>query len=250
MNFQKRKVKLLELLDRHDSLEVPDLSEKLGVSPVTIRRDLNLLAEKGLITRTHGGAMSTKASAERVRFSNKAAIRQKQKEYIAELASRYIDDGDIIFLDCGSTVFALAPFLRGKRITVITNSLPLAHALMDSHVKINLVGGEVDQERQATHGSVAADHVRRYKAGKAFIGVDGVSAEGGLSSNGEREAEITAAMIAQSRKVFLLCDSSKLGHDRYLSFAPVSSLHYLITDRDASEELLGLFRKAGVTVIQ
>lgn len=249
MNFQRRKARILELLDLHESLDVPELSGKLGVSPVTIRRDLNLLAGQGLITRTHGGAMSLRSSTDMVRFSNKAATRQAEKEYIASLASRHIHDGDIIFLDCGSTVFALAPFLKGKRITVITNSLPLACTLAESGVRINLVGGEVDPERMAVHGSVAAEHIRRYKAAKAFIGVDGLSVEGGLSSNSEKEAEITTAMIARSREVFLLCDSSKLGNDRYLSFAPVSSLHYLITDKEAPDDLLASFRKAGLVVI-
>lgn len=248
MNFQRRTSKTLELLGEHGSLEVPELSKMLGVSAVTIRRDLNLLAERGLIVRTRGGAMSIHES-DPIPFKNKATTRQKEKDYIARLAARFIDDGDTIFLDCGSTVFAIAPYLKGKKITVITNSLPLTHALLDSRVKINLVGGEVDQERMAVHGSVAGQHIARYKATKAFIGVDGVSVERGLSSNSEKEAEVTLAMMRQAKKVFLLCDSTKLGHDKYLSFAPISSIHYLVTDNEAKEEVLSEYRRAGLLVI-
>lgn len=248
MNFQKRKSKTLELLTAHGSLDIPELSKMLGVSPVTVRRDLNILSGKGLLVRTRGGAMSVE-EADPVPFKNKAITRQKEKDYIARLASSFINEGDTIFLDCGSTVFALAPYLKGKRITVITNSLPLIIALMDSRVNINMVGGEVDQERMAVHGSVAGQHISRYKAAKAFVGVDGISVERGLSANSEKEAEITLAMMSQAEKVFVLCDSTKFGQDKYLSFAPVSSVHYLVTDDNAVEESLLPFREAGLVII-
>jgi DeoR family transcriptional regulator, fructose operon transcriptional repressor len=249
MNFQKRKAVILTLLSENDSMDVAEFAYRLGVSEITVRRDLNALSSKGLIVRTHGGAMSVKSSQDRIEFANKAAVRQKEKDYIAQLASRRIEDGDTIFLDCGSTVFSMAPYLKNRNIKVITNSLPLAYALLNSQVKINFIGGEVDKERMAVHGTIAAYHIRRYKATKAFIGVDGISLSGGLSSNSEHEAEISMAMAAQSKEVFLLCDSSKIEQDKYLQFAPLSIIDWLVTDREATEGVLENYRKEGVLVI-
>ena len=239
----------MSLLDEKAALEVAELAEVLGVSEITVRRDLNTLAGQGFLIRTRGGAMSLEASRHPVDFTNKAAVRQKEKEYIARIAVRYIDDGDTVFLDCGSTVFCLAPLLKAKKINVITNSLPLATALLNSQVKINLVGGEVDQERMAVHGTVAVHHISRDKAVKAFIGVDGLSLERGLSSNSEKESEISMAMAKQSKLVYLLCDSSKLEQDRYLAFAPLSSVDYLITDSEAPEDILDRYRKEGLVIL-
>jgi DeoR family transcriptional regulator, fructose operon transcriptional repressor len=248
VNFQKRKALILALLEKEDTIEVPQFAAELGVSDITVRRDLKVLAGKGLIVRTHGGAMSLKSSQDRIEFVNKSAVRLAEKEYIARLAAEKISDGDIVFLDCGSTVFAMAPFLKSKAIQVITNSLPLTYALLNTNVKINLVGGEVDQKRMAVHGDTATQHIRRYKATRAFIGVDGVSLAGGLSSNSESEAEVTLAMAEQSEEVVLLCDSSKIEVEKYLRFAPVSLIDLLITDKGAKGAVLEKYRKAGIKI--
>jgi DeoR family transcriptional regulator, fructose operon transcriptional repressor len=249
MNFQERKHFILKILKEKPSIGVRELSEHLAISEITVRRDLNILAEKGLIFRTHGGAMNIKLSQDPVGFKTKRDVNQVQKDFIASVAAKFIDDGDVIFLDCGSTVFSLVPYIKNKAITVITNSISLAHALINSSVKINLAGGEIDQERQAAHGSMASYHISRYSASKAFIGVDGVSIQAGLSSHSEKEAEISLSMINHSRHVYLLCDSSKLEVDKYLNFGSLSLIHTMITDSNALPELLAKYRKTGLEVI-
>jgi DeoR family transcriptional regulator, fructose operon transcriptional repressor len=249
MNFQKRKSLILSLLDRQENLDIPELSEKLGVSDITVRRDLNLLAEQGLIIRTRGGAMSPRMSRDKIEFANKVLLYQKEKEQIGRVAAQRVEDGDTIFLDCGSTVFAMSPFIRNKKIKVITNSIPLMYELLNSSVQINLIGGEVDQERLAVHGSMAAQHISRYKATKAFVGVDGISLERGLSYNSEKEAEISLAMAEQSEEVFLLCDSSKIEKDKYLNGAEVSVIDWLITDNGIAEKILQRYRAEGIRMV-
>lgn len=183
------------------------------------------------------------------RFENKAVVNADRKDYICQLAAQEIQEGDVIFMDCGSTVFRLCPFIRNKRITVVTNSLPVVAQLMDSDVSVNLVGGEVDKERQALHGLMADEHIARYRANRAFIGVDGISLQNGLSANSEREASTAIAMARQSEKVYLLCDSSKLETNKYLYFAPLSLFHILITDQQANPEILAAYQQAGITLI-
>ena len=235
MNFQKRKNIILDLVRERGEVNVKDLAEHIGTSEITVRRDLIALAADGLIYRTHGGAMKIELTKTPFDFNNKVATNIGQKDHICRLAAQEINDGDIIFMDCGSTVFRLCQFIRQKEIQVITNSLPVVYELAGSMVKINLIGGEIDKTRQAVHGRIAEEHIARYQATKAFVGVDGISLEKGLSAHSENEAGITLAMAAHSNKTYLLCDSSKIGKDKYLQFAPVNLVNVLITNERNSE---------------
>ncbi|MCY7358008.1 MAG: DeoR/GlpR family DNA-binding transcription regulator [Rudanella sp.] len=249
MSFQTRKAKILTLLHERGILNVSDLSALLNLSGMTIRRDLNALAGQGLLVRTHGGAMLPNLGDRPVSFAGKSAQHNEIKEQIAQVAAREIQDGDVIFMDCGSTVFALCPYIRHKPITVITNSLPVVAELLTSTVTLNLIGGEVDKTRQAVHGLIAESHIARYRADKAFIGVDGVSVANGLSAKGEREATHTLALMRQSRQVYLLCDSTKLEQDQYLQFAPLSAVNVLVMDLGADRAVLKQYEEAGLRVV-
>jgi len=249
VNFQERKRLILSFLEDVPSMNVHELSEKLGVSEITVRRDLNAMASKSLVTRTHGGVMHNKHAEDPTYFSTKAISNPEKKREIAEKASAMVHDGDIVFMDCGSTVFCMADFIRKKRVTVITNSLPLASALLNSNVKINLVGGELDPVRQAVHGLIAEEHIKRYRARKAFIGVDGITADG-LYSHSETEASTTICYARQAREVFLLCDSTKINKPAYFHCAPITVIDQVITESSADEETLKELRNAGLAIIK
>jgi DeoR family transcriptional regulator, fructose operon transcriptional repressor len=249
MNFQLRKQHILAALELRGSLEVTDIARQLQTTPITIRRDLTQLAAQGLVVRTHGGAVRPGVARNPVAFARKAAAHLEQKTYICQLAAREIGEGDTIFIDCGSTTFPLCTLVRALRIRVITNSLPVLFELAGSAVQVVVAGGEVDAERQAVHGLVAAEHLRRYRVDKAFLGVDGLSLARGLSANSEQEAAISLAAAAAASHVYLLCDASKLEQDKYYQFAPLSAVHTLITDQRAAPELLAQYREAGLRVL-
>jgi DeoR family fructose operon transcriptional repressor len=246
MSFQKRKQSILQRLTDTGDADIKELATALQVSEITIRRDLNHLAAEGLLQRTHGGAIKVASPNPPFPFANKAAIHIKAKEAIARRAAATINDGDIVFLDCGSTVFHLCPFIKNKKIRVITNSLPVIHALQDSQVSMNLIGGEFDTERQAIHGKMAEYHIAKYRANMAFLGVDGISARG-LFANSEKEATLTMALAAHSASACLLCDSSKLGRETYWQFAGLQLIGTVITD--ASAGTCQFLYQAGITVI-
>lgn len=250
MNFQERKQIILQLLTEKGSADVKEIASRLHTSEITVRRDLAVLAEKGLLYRTHGGAMQVGLAKDPFNFAQKAAVNAERKDHICEIAARQIQDGEVIFLDCGSTLFRLCPFIREKRIQVITNSLPVVYELINSSVRINLVGGEIDPDRQAVHGVIALEHIARYRASKAFIGVDGLSLASGLSAFSEKEASMALAMSRKAQQVFLLCDSGKLEKEKYFPFAPLSLVHTLITDSLAEQQLLERYRQAGLRVLQ
>ena len=249
MNFQLRKQHLLATLAQHGSLDVATTAQQLQTTPLTIRRDLTQLAAEGLVVRTHGGAVLPGVAKNPVAFTRKATSHAAEKAAICQLAAAQITAGDTIFIDCGSTTFPLCPLIRHLPLRVVTNSLPVLSELVGSAVQVVLTGGEVDAERQALHGTVAVEQLRRYRVDKAFLGVDGLSLRRGLSANSEAEAAISLAVAGAAGHVYLLCDASKLEQDKYLQFAPLSLIHTLITDARAPAKLVAQYREAGLAVI-
>lgn len=246
MNFQKRKQIIIEKLNTSGEVDIKQLATELGSSEITLRRDLNQLADDGLLYRTHGGAMKLDPLQVPHDFINKAAKNVEAKDKICRTAASEINHGDIIFMDCGSTVFRLCRFIKNKKIKVITNSLPVVYELQNSLVSLNIIGGEFDTERQAIHGKIADEHIARYKATKAFLGVDGIS-RNGLFANSELEASITQAFAAHSTKTYLLCDDSKIAKEAYLKFADLCMINTIITNSKSGE--LAYLKKQGVEVI-
>jgi DeoR family fructose operon transcriptional repressor len=248
MNFQLRKHKILEILIAKDSADVVDLAMEIGTSEITIRRDLNALASQGLLTRTHGGAIRNDFDKPKIAFLDKNDLNADAKEDIAQKASDLVKDGEVIFMDCGSTVFKMCKYLKNRKIKVVTNSVPVLLELLNSEVQINFAGGEIDVERQAAHGFIASEHIARYKADKAFVGVDGISLANGLSSNSEKEAEMTLAMAANAKETYFLCDSSKFEMDKYLVFAEISSVKNIVTDQKVSVEIKQKYIDVGIAI--
>ena len=249
MTFQARKQIILEKVENEGSVDVKELATLLETSEITIRRDLAVLAEKGLVYRTHGGAMKLSMTYDPVSFINKSAVRAEQKDAICQIAASYIKEGDVVFLDCGSTVFRMCPFIRNLKIKVVTNSIPIVNALLNSSVSLNFAGGEIDMERQAAHGQIAVEHFARYRADKAFLGVDGISLANGLSASSEKEAEISMALAKYAKETFLLCDSTKFEKDKYLPFAPINMANYLITDNGVDKKIIKAYQSKGIKII-
>lgn len=246
MNFQQRKNKILAQLASRGEVDTRELALALDISEITIRRDLNRLSDEGQLYRTHGGAIPVDQPPLPFQFTQKATANQSAKDNICRKAAAIINDGDIIFMDCGSTVFRLCQFIKNRKIKVITNSMPVIQALQNTAVSLNIIGGEYDTARQAIHGSMAIEHIARYQAHKAFIGVDGLSAKG-LFAHSEKEAEMALALAHHSQATYLLCDASKINKPSYLHFAPLETVHTIITD--AAADQLPYCKKKGVKVI-
>lgn len=246
-----RKKIILNLLKDKDSVTVQEIVNKCSASEVTIRRDLLELEAKGLLIRTHGGAIKNTTAENLFAFNNKMNQNKENKEYICKIASRFINDNDIIFIDCGSTVSLLSKYISKKvSITVITNSLPIVSELINfNNIKLIVIGGEVLNERKATYGRSAEQSIPHYHANKAFIGADGISLSKGLTSYDEKESLITLKMAENADEVFLLCDSTKIEKNSFVSFAPISMITYVITDKDVDTEFISKYKKENVNLI-
>lgn len=226
MRFEARKKEILKQLKQKELLEVNEMAQILGVSDITIRRDFDQLAKENFLSRTHGGAslLEEKPFA----FNTKEIKNIEAKRQIGQKAAALVKDGDTIFMDCGSTTLQMCPFLLDKKVKIITNSLPIVAAMQGSKATINLIGGEIDQDRQAIHGKMAEWHIAQYHANKAFIGVDAIDSQNNLWAQSEKEAENSLAMIKSTNQSYILADSSKFGKKSYLKFGELGNKVRLI----------------------
>jgi len=246
-----RKKLILGMLKEQDSVLTQDIVKECNASEITIRRDLTELERKGFLIRTHGGALKKKATDHLFTYNYKVALNKESKEYICKIASRYIKKNDIIFIESGSTLSFLPKYIsKTDPITVITNSLALASELINfDNVNLILIGGEVMNERKAIYGHTAGKNIEMYHANKTFTGTDGISLVKGLTSYDEEEASITIKMAENADEVFLLCDSSKIEKNSFVSFAPISIVQYLITDKRLDPELASRYKRSNINLV-
>ncbi len=251
LKSEVRKKIILDLLNSSDFVSIHAVMDRCKVSEITVRRDLTELEDKGLLIRTHGGAVKSVAAGQLFTYDNKINRNRKNKEIICRTASSFIENNDIIFIDCGTTLSFMSKYVsKFESLTVITNSLPIVSELINyPGIKLILIGGEVINERKAIYGLFADRNISRFHANKAFIGADGVSLAGGLTSYDENEASITLKMADNSDKVYLLCDSSKIEKDSFVRFAPLSAVDVVITDNGLDKKYLDMYKKNNVTII-
>jgi DeoR/GlpR family transcriptional regulator of sugar metabolism len=246
----ERQQKIRELVRGQRVARVDELSEALKVSPATIRRDLEELERLGLLHRVHGGAVAIEGSLEEPLFDDKTSIAAQEKEAIAEAALQLVRPKDTVYLDGGSTVLALArKLLPLTQLTVVTNSLRVAHAFSGAGPRMILTGGECRRLSQTLVGPLSRHVLAATNFDVAFLGTVGVSFADGLTTTDPAEAFTKELAITRAKRVALLTDAAKFGRTSLVRFASPSDLDDLITDRNAPAAELESFRTADVHVI-
>ena len=250
MRKAEREKYILRVLAQNGFIDVTEIERHCGISAITARRDLDELAKKGFLVRTHGGALKKEHTDKLFGFSGKDDQNVQKKETISRIAARFIEDNDAVLLDSGTTVFRLCShILNRKNLQVITSSLPVASELIKSpDIKVFLIGGEIFPDRRATYGPIASEHISQYHVKKAFIGTDGISLQRGLTVRDINEATRIKAMIDAADEVYLLCDSSKIESNSLFKLAPLSSINYLITDNGIKDEIAEQYREKGIKI--
>jgi len=242
---------ILNHLVKVESITIQDIVEKCNVSEITARRDLNTLEKRGLLIRTHGGAIKSEVPNGMFGFDKKMVQNRDNKINICRFAAGFVEDNDTIYIDCGTTTYYLSRFLTKLRnLRIITNSLAVVSELMPfSNITVYLIGGELDNSRKALYGQMTDTLISRYKADKAFIGAGGVSLVHGLSSTDEKDASVTIKMAEAAQQVFLLCDSSKIEKDSYFTYSSLSLISYLITDKNIDLKLVDLYKNNKINIV-
>ena len=243
---------ILKMLRSSEQIEIKDLADHFGVSTVTIRRDLREIEETGLIKRVYGGAVAQDtADAKRQPFFNtRVSDYQEEKAAIAIAAAAYVQEGDVVMLDIGTTCLEVAKQLKHMRgITILTTSLPVLFELADADLDVYSLGGKLRGGEMALCGSLALQALKDFCITKAFIGVGGITLERGFTDYNRDSADLCAAVVSRAEQVFVVSDSSKFGRNTSSVISGLSSAHTIITDRQAPEAIVAAIRRSGVEVV-
>jgi DeoR/GlpR family transcriptional regulator of sugar metabolism len=228
-----------------------ELAELLQASEITLRRDLRVMADQGLVVRTHGGALLPGGLTREPSYTEKATRAAGEKAAIARLAAGLIRPGESVILSPGTTTLALARLLGDlSELTVVTNSLLAAEALMPAQgVEVLLTGGQLRRSIHAMVGPAVEDAVRPLRVAKTFISGNGLTAERGLSTPNPLVAGGDRAMAAAAERVVVLADHTKIGIETMCQTVPLDRMTTVITDSGADPRVLEAMREAGVEVL-
>lgn len=233
-----RRDKILEVLQEDGSAKVLDLARLFKVTEVTIRQDLEKLEREGLINREHGGAYIKNVKDQVAAFSIVHQENLDKKEMIATKCLEFIEAGDTIILDSGSTTTEVAKKLRGRKdLTVITNALNIALLLgAEPGIEVIVTGGEFKPPTFSLTGQKAADFFKGLHVQKLFLATAGISLKAGLTYPSISDLVVKKAMIDAAEKTFLVADSTKMGKAAFASLGALSLIDYIITDAGIDEK--------------
>ena len=246
---EERQQAIMERLRLKGKVVVTDLMSHFHVSEDTIRRDLNDLAELGMLQRVHGGALPRAPSPS---YEQRVQEAGTTRRALAEAAARFIHDGQIILMDSGSSVLAVATSLpTSLRATIVTNSIPVAAVLIPyPEVEVQVLGGRIKKEAQAMVGIPVVEALRQFRADLCVLGVCSLHPDMGISMLDMEEAYIKRAMIEQAAEVIAVADVTKLGTAAPFVIGPLRALTYLVTDSSIEPDVLALYQERGITIIR
>ena len=245
-DIERRRNALLEMIRQTNGehLDVEQVAALLGVSPMTLRRDLTALKEGGLVTRGYGKVAPVEHSAQSITTTVPDVLNR-----IAMRAARFVEEGDIILLNTSRTALQMLRYIEAPNVTVITNNVLAINSPHRSDMTLILTGGEVRYPKYAMVGDVAQRTLQSMKATKAFLGCSGLSLEAGMTTEYFSEVGINSLMLSQlSGQVYMLAGHTKLGRNSNFSSGDIRLIDNLITDRGANPELVHRFRSAGLQV--
>ena len=235
---------------QHDGFaSVETLAKHFGVTHQTIRRDINQLADLHLLRRFHGGA-GLPSSIENFAYNTRQTLFRDEKRRIAHLVAQHIPHHSSLFIDLGTTTEEVAKALgQHKDLRVITNNLNVAVAMCaNPDCEVIVAGGVVRSRDRGVIGELTIDFIRQFKVDFGVIGISGIEFDGTLRDYDYREVRVAEAIIAQSRKVFLVADHSKFGRQSLVRLAHLSQITALFTDRPAPAQMANVFSEAKTAV--
>lgn len=237
----------------HGRASVTDLAQTYDVTTETVRRDLAVLERAGVLRRVHGGAVPIRAlHLVEPSVDQRESTRSAQKQAVARTAAEFFpQSGATVLFDAGTTTARLAALLPPDReLLVVTNSVPIAARLAGlGSVSLQVLGGRVRGLTQAVVGEQAISTLEALRVDIAFIGTNGITARHGLSTPDPDEAAVKRAMVGCANFVVLVADSSKIGREEFVSFAPIESVDVLVTDVEISAEERAALAAEGLEVV-
>lgn len=241
---------ILDILNREGVVRVSTLSEKLGVSVVTIRSDLEKMENKNLLERIPGGAVPSFLTGF-MRTNNSKDENVLVKQSIAATAAELVNEGETLMVNSGTTaLYTVLELKRKKNLKIVTNSIFVAQKLSGlPNIRVILLGGSINAQFLFTYGNDAILQLKRYKADKVILSVDGVDKNAGLTTYNSEEAEIIKLMMDRSSKTIIVADSSKIGKESFAFISNTDQVDFLVTSPCKDLTLLNEIKATGTETI-
>jgi DeoR family transcriptional regulator of aga operon len=250
----ERRQKMVAFIEQNDGATVGELSRRYSVSEATVRRDLIQLSKDGLVERGHGGAAPRRPR----RFQGfpelpvleRAGLRVSEKRAIGRAAARYVEDGDVILINGGTTTAEMIPFLGAARdVTVITNGLHIASLLAPlTNIKTVITGGVLRNSELSMLGALTEDALHNLRADKLFMSSPAIHVDYGFSADDMLEVESDRDMMASAKEIIVLADHTKFGNIAMMRVAPIERVRRIITDSGTSGDVVAACEEQGVEV--
>jgi DeoR/GlpR family transcriptional regulator of sugar metabolism len=246
----ERQEKILQFINEKKKAHTDQLARQFSVSRVTIRRDIDILAQRGLLFKTHGGAVSSNSTfLHEIPYSGKAVINAAAKRAIGRAAARFIEPGDIIILDAGSTTLEIAKNINKDDVTVLTNDIKIAVELANKpNIHVMVCGGNLSNPVYTLTGNISVDYFKRVHVNKTFLGCDAVDIDFGVSNRTYEEVDVKLAMIRAADEVIMVTDNSKLDKRVFVFLCDVSAIDKLVIN-EIDERNKNAFAEKGVALI-
>ncbi|WP_158792217.1 transcriptional repressor AgaR [Granulicella sp. L60] len=250
MLIEERRQYILGLAQKNGRVLVEELSESIGISRITIRKDLDLLQSRGVLQRTHGGAvLPGNGALSDPSLQEKEGRHSQEKLRIATAAANLVQEGQCVLLDSGTTTTAIARALkRFSRLTIITNAVNIAGELSGTDFEVLLTGGSLRKNSFSLVGPLAEDMLQDMHADILFLGVDGFDLEVGLTTPNLMESRVNRAMVKASSMVVAVCDSTKFNRRSLSRIVEATAIHHVITDNDLPAETAKALQAAGISL--
>ena len=251
MTSDDRKQQILNMIQANGNVKVYELSKLFGVSEVTIRTDLADMESKGLLSRIHGGAISSYKPYYSMNLNQRLEANQSAKVEIAQRISQLISPNDTIMLNSGTTtLLAFRKFPVEYNLNIVTNSVSIAlEASSNPNYNVVLIGGAVNTKYQFTFGADAVEQLKKYYADKLILSVDGVDVSSGFTTYYDKEADIARTMIERSHTRIIAADNSKFKHSAFVKISDLSVADHIVTNSRCDKSFLKELREYGIEVI-
>jgi DeoR/GlpR family transcriptional regulator of sugar metabolism len=252
---RERQQQIARIVEENGRARVTDLAGRFGVSAVTIRKDLLVLATERRVVRTHGGAIVPRGTHAELAFQIRERLQREEKFRMGAAAAARVADGESIVLDASTSALSIARHLKDREawhgLTVVTNSIRIATELAGHPgVTVLMLGGRVRWEALSVVGPLGDGVFRRVNVQKAFVGAAGFTIEVGLSDAMEEEAQIKRSMVNAAREVYAVVDHTKWGRIASATFCRTDRLTGVFTDGEAPADMVAALREAGIEVVE
>ncbi|QJD81760.1 DeoR/GlpR family DNA-binding transcription regulator [Cohnella herbarum] len=254
---EERKDYILQQLNLEGKVKTYDLVEKLKVSSETIRRYLEELEEDNKLKRVYGGAIKINIAREEPSYFKREVLHAEEKRRIGRAAASLVEDNDVVFIDDGTTTLQMIDYLLNKKnLTVLTMSVAGLYMLIDYNNRglfngdIYFIGGKIDSPQSRSTGTLAEQMVESFYADKAFISIDGLMIDKGVTSFDAQRGQLARKLIGHSKQSIIVTDQSKFGQLQFFKIADLQEIDLIISDVAAPKEWLSALQDKEVTWIE